>query len=220
MNFDDFPPLPEAPEPAIPVHRPWMGPLPGGQESGFLGTRSRPKCRFVNERGGATALRVGQVGGRWSHVDGRARDVEARMPRDAVLRTMPHVRRFRLSRFHSGVLALARVGASLVLVAAPPAALGAQIGHIFNFSGAMQDWTVPAGVHFAHFDVRAPRVAPTMFSDSDHLGGEGGRTVAEIRVFPGEVIHMFVGGKGGDGGTCSGYAAPRRAIPWGLQRRG
>ena len=73
----------------------------------------------------------------------------------------------------------------------------------------MQDWTVPAGVHFAHFDVRgAQGGANDVFGISIISGGEGGRTVAEIRVFPGEVIHMFVGGKGGDGGTCSGYAPP------------
>ena len=116
---------------------------------------------------------------------------------------MPHRRRVRLSRFRSGVLVLALVGAWLTPVAAPPAALAAQITHIFNYTGAMHNWTVPAGVHQAHFDVRGAQGGGNdVFGIPVISGGKGGRTVAEIRVIPGEVIHIFVGGKGGDGGTC------------------
>ena len=151
------------------------------------------------------ALRVGQVGARESHVDARARDVEARITDEKRFwRRMPHARRFRLSRFRSAVLVLALIGAWLVPVAAPPAALGAQLVRVFNYTGAMQNWTVPAGVHFAHFDVRGAQGGGNdVFSIFPVIkGGEGGRTVAEIRVFPGEVIHIFVGGKGGNGGPC------------------
>ncbi|MGA7418102.1 MAG: hypothetical protein WB765_08775 [Acidimicrobiales bacterium] len=104
---------------------------------------------------------------------------------------------------------------------APPAALGAQISHIFNYSGATQDWTVPAGVHLAHFDVRgAQGDANDVFGISVISLGEGGRTVAEIRVVPGEVIHMIVGGKGGDGGTCSGHAPPAEQFRGGFNGGG
>jgi hypothetical protein len=70
----------------------------------------------------------------------------------------------------------------------------------------MQDWTVPAGVHKAHFDVRGAqgggnKVSLSVIPVGKIPGGKGGRTVAEIRVTPGEVIHIFVGGKGGDGGS-------------------
>src|SRR5436305_8448473 len=101
------------------------------------------------------ALRVGQVDARESHVHARARDVEAQITDEKRFwGRVPHARRFRLSRFRSAVLVLALIGAWLVPVAAPPAALGAQIVHIFNYTGAVHNWTVPAGVHFAHFDVR------------------------------------------------------------------
>ena len=150
------------------------------------------------------ALRVAQVGARESRVDAQARNVEAQMPdEERFWGRMPHARRVQLSRFRSGVLALALVGAWLAPVAAPPAALGAQIIHIFNYTGAMHNWTVPAGVHLAHFDVRGAQGGGNdVFGIPVISGGEGGRTVAEVRVFPGEVIHIFVGGKGGDGGTC------------------
>jgi hypothetical protein len=149
------------------------------------------------------ALRVGQVGVRESHVDARARDAEAQITDEKRFwGGMPHARRFRLSRFRCGVLVLALIGAWLAPVAAPPAALGAQVVHVFNYTGAMQNWTVPAGVHFAHFDVKgAQGGGQDVFSIFPVIpGGEGGRTVAEVRVFPGEVIHIFVGGKGHDGG--------------------
>jgi hypothetical protein len=150
------------------------------------------------------ALRLGQVTARRSHVDARARDVEAQMPDETGFwGRVPHARRFRLSRFRSGVLVLALVGAWLAPVAAPPAALAAQSIHLFNYTGAMQNWTVPAGVHTAHFDVRGAQGGGNdVFGIPVISGGEGGRTVAEVRVIPGEVIHIFVGGKGGDGGTC------------------
>jgi len=149
------------------------------------------------------ALRVEQVGARESYVDAQARDVEAQMPdEERFWGRMLHVRRVRLSRFRSGVVGLALVGAWLASVAAPPAALGAQIIHVWNYSGAMQNWTVPAGVHLAHFDVSgAEGGGVSVFLLPILKGGDGGRTVAEVRVFPGEVIHIFVGGKGGDGGT-------------------
>ena len=150
------------------------------------------------------ALRVGQVGARESHVDARARDIEAQITdEERLYGRMPHRRRVRLSRFRSGVLVLALVGAWLTPVAAPPAALAAQITQIFNYTGGMHNWTVPAGVHQAHFDVRGAQGGGNdVFGIPVISGGKGGRTVAEVRVFPGEVIHIFVGGKGGDGGTC------------------
>jgi Glycine rich protein len=141
---------------------------------------------------------------RESRVDAQASNVNAQMPdKERFWGRLPHARRVRPSRCRCGMLVLALLGAWLVPVAAPPAALGAQILRIFNYSGAMQNWTVPADVHLAHFDVRgAQGGGNSVFGIPVIPGGEGGRTVAEVRVFPGEVIHIFVGGKGGDGGTC------------------
>jgi glycine rich protein len=122
---------------------------------------------------------------------------------------MPHPRHFPLSWFRCAVLALAFVGAWLApAVAGPPVALGAQVVHIFSYTGAMQNWTVPAGVHFAHFDVKGAQGGGNNVLSVFPVipGGEGGRTVAEVRVFPGEVIHIFVGGKGHDGGSGQGHA--------------
>ena len=149
-------------------------------------------------------LRVGQVDARKARVDARARDVNTQITHeDRFWRRMPHTRRVRLSRFRPGMLVLALVGTWLTPFAAPPAALAAQLSHIFNYTGAMHNWTVPAGVHLAHFDVRgAQGGAEDIFGINAIPGGKGGRTVAEVRVVPGEVIHIFVGGKGGDGTTC------------------
>jgi len=117
-----------------------------------------------------------------------------------------------LSRLRSGAFALALVGAWLAPVAAPPAAQAAQIVHVFPYSGKMQNWTVPAGVHKAHFDVRGAQGGGNRVFLVGYIpGGKGGRTVAEIRVTPGEVIHIFVGGKGGDGGTCTSPPHPAPA---------
>jgi hypothetical protein len=109
-----------------------------------------------------------------------------------------------------GALAFALIGTGLTLIAAPAAAQVRQIIHVYNYTGKMQDWTVPAGVHKAHFDVRGAqgggnKVSLSVIPVGKIPGGEGGRTVAEISVTPGEVIHIFVGGKGHDGGTSSCY---------------
>ena len=123
------------------------------------------------------ALRVGQDGARESHVDALARDVEAQITdEERFWRRLPHARRFRLSRFRSAVLVLALIGAWLAPVAAPPAAQGAQLVHIFNYTGAMQNWTVPAGVHTAHFDVRGAQGGGNdVFGIPVISGGEGDR---------------------------------------------
>ena len=122
---------------------------------------------------------------------------------------MPHTRRFRLARFRSAVLVLALVGAWLTPVAIPPTALGAQGSVIFNYTGRMQTWKVPAGVHRAFFDVRGAQGGGNdVFLLPIIQGGKGGRTLAEVRVVPGEVIHIFVGGKGGDGGPAPTGPSP------------
>jgi hypothetical protein len=77
-----------------------------------------------------------------------------------------------------------------------------------------------ASVQLAHIDVRGAQGGGNeVFGIPVIPGGEGGRT-AEVRVFPGEVIHIFLGAKGGDGGTLPPPQSTRRTIQWGLQRRG
>jgi hypothetical protein len=71
----------------------------------------------------------------------------------------------------------------------------------FGFTGALQSWTVPAGVTEAAFDVRGAKGG-----DTPVLGGRGGRAAAVLAVTPGDVLTILVGGAGGAGGFQNGAA--------------
>jgi hypothetical protein len=62
----------------------------------------------------------------------------------------------------------------------------------FSYTGTAQQWTVPADVHQATFDVYGAQGA----NRSVFPGAAGGRTTATIAVTPGEVITIMVGGQG------------------------
>ena len=78
---------------------------------------------------------------------------------------------------------------------------------VFNYTGAVQTYTVPAGVERITVvalggggggggnDVEGPG-----------LGGRGGQVTTDYAVCPGQVLSIVVGG-GGAGGTCGGGAA-------------
>jgi hypothetical protein len=75
----------------------------------------------------------------------------------------------------------------------------------FSFTGAQQDFTVPAGVH--HVTVQASGAQGGTGVQALVAGGYGGTTRATISVTPGESLAVFVGGRGANG-TQSGLGAP------------
>lgn len=138
---------------------------------------------------------------------------------------MPHWRGSGLSHLRCGVLVLALLGAWLTAVATAPAALAARVGAraagadpsirvTFHYTGAVQTWTVPAGVTRASFDVYGAEGGgnPVFGILPIIKGGKGGFASAKIKVTPGEVIHIFVGGKGGDGGELKRNSPPTSRV--------
>jgi len=82
----------------------------------------------------------------------------------------------------------------------------AQVTTTFNYTGAVQTYTVPAGVTTITVDVygaqggfgyNVPSVTP----------GLGGRVQAVVAVTPLQVLNIYVGGQGGPGGTTIGGTA-------------
>ena len=88
-----------------------------------------------------------------------------------------------------------RTNATLATTAVKPAA-----SHTFKFTGAPQSYTVPEGV--THVGVTAFGAA-----GGGGAGGPGGTTTARISVHSGQVLGIFVGGKGEPGARDCGSRA-------------
>jgi hypothetical protein len=74
----------------------------------------------------------------------------------------------------------------------------------FNFTGAAQTWTVPAGLTEATFDLYGAQ-GGGIPGDPLFLPGLGGRATATIAVTPGASIQVNVGGQGGIFGGGGGF---------------
>ncbi len=75
----------------------------------------------------------------------------------------------------------------------------------YNYTGAVQTYTVPAGVSLIAVDVRgAMGGGEACFSSFQSLGGCGGRVQANIAVVPGQVLNIIIGGKPSHGGLSIG----------------
>jgi hypothetical protein len=75
----------------------------------------------------------------------------------------------------------------------------------FNFTGAQQTWTVPAGVTSINVDVQGAQGGATAWGNA----GLGGRTQATVPVSPGSTIYINVGGQGNTSvGGFNGGGAP------------
>jgi hypothetical protein len=66
----------------------------------------------------------------------------------------------------------------------------------FNYTGAAQTWTVPAGVTSATFDLYGAQGGTYAIGAEPGVGGLGGRATATISVTPGDSIQVDVGGAG------------------------
>lgn len=78
---------------------------------------------------------------------------------------------------------------------------------IFNYTGAVQTWSVPSNVTSLRFDLAGASGGHDSYSGSDRVG-KGGRVRGTIAVFPGNTMNIYVGGMGGDGtptGATGGY---------------
>jgi hypothetical protein len=70
----------------------------------------------------------------------------------------------------------------------------------FSYTGAVQTFTVPAGVTSIQVDVKGGRGGNGV---NGSIGGNGGRVQGTIAVTPGSVLELYVGGQGIDCGTCA-----------------
>lgn len=87
----------------------------------------------------------------------------------------------------------------------------------FDYTGAVQTWTVPAGVTQIYVDV----VGAQGGSSSPYLGGKGGKVSGLLTVTPNDVLQITVGGQstdniavygfGGNGGRSTIYGTIARA---------
>lgn len=87
----------------------------------------------------------------------------------------------------------------------------------FDYTGAIQTWTVPAGVTKIFVDVAGAQGG----SSSPYLGGKGGKVSGLLTVTPGDVLQITVGGQstnniavygfGGNGGRSTIYGTIARA---------
>ncbi len=72
----------------------------------------------------------------------------------------------------------------------------------FNYTGGVQNWTVPSGVYAINFDVAGAQGG----SNSSNQGGLGGRVTGSLAVTPGQLIRIYVGQQptGSSGGWNGG----------------
>ena len=71
---------------------------------------------------------------------------------------------------------------------------------VFNYTGAVQTFIVPAGVTAVTIDA----IGAQGGSSFNTAGGPGGETVATISVTPGQTLYVYVGGMGGGGSFAGG----------------
>ena len=80
----------------------------------------------------------------------------------------------------------------------------------FNYTGSVQNWTVPANTTSIYAYVFGAGGASTG-DNNNTVGGAGGYTVGNINPIPGSTMKIIVGGAGGNGhqnnGGGGGYSA-------------
>lgn len=69
---------------------------------------------------------------------------------------------------------------------------------IFEYTGELQLFTIPSGVHSITVSAVGARGAP-IGGPSSKLGGYGASITGTFTVTPGETLSVLVGGAGGDG---------------------
>ncbi len=87
----------------------------------------------------------------------------------------------------------------------------------FDFTGAIQTWTVPSGVTLIYVDVAGAQGG----SAGANIGGKGGKVSGIMAVTPGDILQITVGGQsstniavygfGGNGGRSTSFGTIARA---------
>src|SRR5438876_1028797 len=92
--------------------------------------------------------------------------------------------------------------AALVSFCAPFSPLAQAQQVTFGFTGQRQTWVVPNNVTSVTVDARGAQGGgnPT---DPIVVGGKGGRVRTTLAVTPGEMLVIYVGGRGGDLGNAN-----------------
>jgi hypothetical protein len=72
----------------------------------------------------------------------------------------------------------------------------------FEYTGGVQDWTVPACVKFVTVELFGAAGGGNDLNNPE--GGRGGKATGKLAVTPGQVLHVYVGGSGASGGWNGG----------------
>ena len=84
----------------------------------------------------------------------------------------------------------------------------------YNYTGATQQWTVPAGVTSVNFEIAGARGQSSNEAGYDggypSAGGKGGSVSGDLQVTPGDTLYINIGGTsgwngGGNGGAFESY---------------
>ncbi|MFT5823524.1 MAG: hypothetical protein ACI8ZM_004786 [Crocinitomix sp.] len=93
--------------------------------------------------------------------------------------------------------------------------INAQVTVTFEYTGALQTYTVPVGVTSIQIDAYGAQGQEETIEDFDQsLGGLGGFATGVLDVSPGEVLNIYVGGTGTEdvagynGGALGGFGTP------------
>lgn len=76
---------------------------------------------------------------------------------------------------------------------------------VFSYTGSVQTFTVPTGVTNLGVDVRGAMGGKDYLNYSTNSGG--GRVQCNLAVTPGQVLYVYVGGRGADGTASTGTVA-------------
>ena len=86
------------------------------------------------------------------------------------------------------------------------AAAAQQVVKVFNKTGGVQSFTVPAGVTSINIDASGGRggncYEPGQYNTGGYNGGYGGRVQATMNVTPGQVLSLYVGSRGYGDPAC------------------
>ncbi len=76
----------------------------------------------------------------------------------------------------------------------------------FNYTGAVQEWIVPEGV--TSIEIEAWGAQGGLGGTTNNIGGLGGFSKGTLAVVPGQVLNIYVGGKGSDRALDSSQNSP------------
>jgi hypothetical protein len=100
--------------------------------------------------------------------------------------------------------AVSALAAAVIAVAAGPAQATDSISDIYPSTGAMQTFTVPAGMTSIHVHLVGGEGGSSVATNNGSVGGFGGVVDADLAVTPGEVFDVYVAGNGAAGTSQPG----------------